>query len=345
MNIILIAENLHYRDWIGKTYRDIVVYYSNNSKNNISVVYTDQSVKYNKEWFIKQRPDIVVFLATAKINSNCSFNHVFELDCKVFASSLDFFNFDMCINDIWIKRCNGLLHFGHATKLLRSYKEHFPKKIIKSFMGRFINSDIFRNYNLPKIYDIVIYGSRGSKTTGLNNIEEHNADKEYKKKWEQHHKKKLPKKHNFYPLRMRIEQLLVKHQDKYKLYIVPNACIFNAPIANDNLSKLINQSWLTMSTSSRADIPMAKYFEIGGSYSGILGNIPSDYTNLLKNNIVEVTEWMTDEEILSTIDKALEDKQKLQEMINRLGDRIHKEYNLDAGVKDMDNVFDEVMKL
>ena len=54
---------------------------------------------------------------------------------------------------------------------------------------------------------------------------------------------------------------------------------------------------------------------------------------------------MTDEEILSTIDKALEDKQKLQEMINRLGDRIHKEYNLDAGVKDMDNVFNEVMKL
>ena len=32
-------------------------------------------------------------------------------------------------------------------------------------------------------------------------------------------------------------------------------------------------------------------------------------------------------------------------MINRLGDRIHKEYNLDVGVKDIDKVFDEVMKL
>jgi hypothetical protein len=53
---------------------------------------------------------------------------------------------------------------------------------------------------------------------------------------------------------------------------------------------------------------------------------------------------MTDDEILSTIDKALEDKQKLQEMINRLSDRIHTEYNLDAGVKDMDEVFDEIMK-
>ena len=97
-----------------------------------------------------------------------------------------------------------------------------------------------------------------------------------------------------------------------------------------------------MSTSSRADIPLAKYFEISASYSGILGNIPSDYNDLFKNNIVEVNEFMTDEEILSTIDKALEDKQKLQEMINKLGDRIHKEYNLEAGTKDMDEVFDEV---
>ena len=176
----------------------------------------------------------------------------------------------------------------------------------------------------------------------INDIESHNADQEYKKKWEIHHKKKLPNKHNFYPLRVRIEQLLLQHRDKYRLYIVPNASIFNAPVANENLSKLINQSWLTMSTSSRADIPMAKYFEIGASYSGILSNIPSDYNDLFKNNIVEVTEWMSDEEILSTIDKALEDKQKLQEMINRLGDRIHKEYNLDAGVKDIDEVFDEI---
>ena len=32
-------------------------------------------------------------------------------------------------------------------------------------------------------------------------------------------------------------------------------------------------------------------------------------------------------------------------MINRLGDRIHKEYNLEAGTKDMDNVFRDLMNL
>jgi hypothetical protein len=186
----------------------------------------------------------------------------------------------------------------------------------------------------------LIYGSRD----GMNNIENHHADKDYKLKWEQHNNQLLPNKHDFYPLRKKLEQLLIKNKNKYRLCVLPNACIFNASVANEDLSKLINQSWLTMSTSSRADIPMSKYFEIGASYSGILGNIPSDYNDLFKNNIVEVTEWMTDDEILSTIDKALEDKQKLQEMINRLSDRIHTEYNLDAGVKDMDEVFDEIMK-
>tara|TARA_Y100001980_G_C14331584_1_gene148762 strand:+ start:20 stop:559 length:540 start_codon:yes stop_codon:yes gene_type:complete len=175
-----------------------------------------------------------------------------------------------------------------------------------------------------------------------NNIEEHNADKDYKKTWENYNNQLLSTNYNFYPLRVKIENLLLKHKDRYKTYILSPACIMNSVVANEDLSKLINQSWLTLSCCTRADIPMSKYFEIAASYSGILGNIPSDYNDLFKNNIIEVTEWMTDEEILSTIDKALEDKQKLQTMINRLGDRMHKEYNLDEGVKDMDKVFDEI---
>ena len=174
-------------------------------------------------------------------------------------------------------------------------------------------------------------------------METHYADQEYKKKWETHNNSELPNRWTFYPLRVRLEALLKKHTNKYKLYILPNACVFNAPVANEDLSKLINSSWLTMATASRADIPMAKYFEIGASYSGILGNIPSDYENLYKNNIVEVTEWMTDEEIIDTIDKALADKQKLQEMINIIGDETHKEYSLKAGTKNMDDVFDTLL--
>ena len=342
MIIIFIAETEHYKEWIGKTYYDILIHYLNNSNNEISVVYTTDYKNYNKAWFTNKNPDIVVFLDTDTLRFANLFSYVFELNCKIYASSLDLFYFNNCINCPWIKKCNGLLHFGHATKLLTSYKEQFPEKIIRTFKGRFVNSDKYKNYNQKKIYDILIYGTRKYE----NYIERHKADQDYKLKWEKYYKKNLPvkKKHNFYPLRVKIENLLLKHKDKYNLRILKNSSIMNSTIANEDLSKLINQSWITMATSSRADIPMSKFFEIGASYSGIIGNIPSDYNDLFKNNILEVTEWMTDEEILSTIDKALEDKQKLQEMINRLGDRMHKEYNLNAGVSDMDNVFDEIMK-
>ena len=184
---------------------------------------------------------------------------------------------------------------------------YFPKKKIKFFNGRYININRFKNYNQKKEIDILIFGTRSYQ----NDIQQHNADKEYKQKWENHNKKIIPNKYYFYPLRKRFEEILLKNKNKYNICILPEKCINNAPIVNEDLSKLINKSWLTMSTCSRADIPFAKYFEIGSSYGGIIGNIPSDYSDLFKNNIVEVTEWMTDDEILSTIDKALEDKKKI----------------------------------
>ena len=336
MHILCIAEKEHYRDWIGKTYADLLLYFKNNSKNKVTLKFTDQEVNID----INNTPDIIVFFDTGTLRFAHQYEFLFNLNIPIYASCLDIFNFEICINCKWIQKCSGILHFGHASKLLTSYKTHFPNKHVTSFSGRFINSERFKNYNLEKKYDILIYGTR--KYPAI--VQRHNADQDYKQTWEKHHKQVLPLIHNFYPLRTKLEELLIKHKDKYRLHILNGACIYDANIANEDLSKLINQSWLTIATSSRADIPMSKYFEIGGSYSGILGNIPSDYNDLFKNNIVEVTEWMSDEEILSTIDKALEDKQKLQEMINRLGDRIQQEYNLDAGVKDMDRVFDEIMK-
>ena len=88
---------------------------------------------------------------------------------------------------------------------------------------------------------------------------------------------------------------------------------------------------------------MAKYFEIPASYSAILGDIPSDYEDLFKGNIVEVTEWMSDEDILNIIDKALSDKEKLWEMTKRLGDRVHSECDLESGKKNMDEVFSNIV--
>jgi hypothetical protein len=330
MNIIIIAEKQHYRNWTGKTYYDILTYYKNNSCNNVTLFFSDDNYSYD---IIRElNPNIIIFFETNKLT--ISNDYIFELNIPVFYCGLDIFYFNICTSCPNIQQCSGIIHFSKASYLENSYKKYFPNKIITHFDGRFINSDRYKNYNKEKIYDILIYGTRKY----INDVEKHEADEIYKSKYENIYGESLNNQCNFYPLRTKMEHILTKNSQKYRLKIINEACIYDAPVANESLSQLINESYMTLSCCTRADIAMAKYFEIPASYSAILGDIPTDYQDLFKGNIVEVNEWMSDDEILQIIDKALEDKEKLWEMTKRLGDRVHKEYNLEAGTRNMDTV-------
>jgi uncharacterized membrane-anchored protein len=88
---------------------------------------------------------------------------------------------------------------------------------------------------------------------------------------------------------------------------------------------------------------MHKYIEIAASKSVILGNIPSDYEDLLKGNIVEINENMSEEEIITIIDNALSDKDKLNEMSNNLYKKIHEEHNYTNAVENFNSVFSNII--
>ena len=327
---------------VNSTYRDIIEYCKKISKYDITIIYTN--IKYSVETFNNLNPEVVIFFDIDNLRYGNKFSFVFKK--PVYLVSLDLFWFKQCSQCPYIKLCKGILTFSKASKLLKSYQDFFPNKYIGSLQGRYINTDIYKNYNRPKKYDILIYGSRSHINGKLypSKIENHFADLEYVKNWEKHNKKKISDCHVFYPLRVKLELLLMKNKHKYNLKILENKGSIKCKIVNDSLAKLINESHLTLASCSRADILMDKYVEIAGSYSAILGNIPSDYHDLFKNNIVEVTEWMSDEEILSIIDKALKDKKKLWDMTKRLGDRVHKEYDLESAKNNMDNVFDEIFR-
>jgi hypothetical protein len=335
MNIILIAENNHYRDWKGKTYYDILTHYTKNSNNKVTLFFTDEN--YSPEIIKNFNPDIIIHFETNVLGYAKQF--IFNLNIPVFYCGLDLYYLDICKKCNNIQQCAGIIQFSKSIDLENSYKRVFPDKIMNHFSGRFINSNIYKNYNEPKKYDVLIYGTRNY----LNNIEEHDADQQYKLNYDSFYGTSPNNKCNFYPLRTKIERIV--NSQKYRICIVQEACIYDAPVANEELSRLINQSHLTLACRTRADIAMSKYFEIAASYSAILGDIPSDYVDLFKGNIVEVTEWMSDDKIIQIIDKALEDKEKLWEMTQRLGDRVHKEYNLEAGTKNMDEVIEQCVNL
>ena len=173
MKVLLIPEQNHFRDWIGKTYYDILMHYKKYSKNEIEIIWTDQFNMLNKDIIKKNLPDIIIFFGTDTLVFANKFNYIFETNIPIFACCHDLFYFDKCINCSYIQQCNGILHFSKASKLLTSYQNHFPNKYINTFKGRFINTNKYKNYNLEKKYDILIFGSR----RGENMIEQHQAEK------------------------------------------------------------------------------------------------------------------------------------------------------------------------
>ena len=114
------------------------------------------------------------------------------------------------------------------------------------------------------------------------------------------------------------------------------------PITGENLSKLINQSYMTVCCSSVCDLLFYKHLEIPASNSVILGDYPSDYEETFKDNIVKIDKFMSEEEIINKIDEALSDKKSLLEKSQKLHDIIHKEHCLENSIEDFKNIIDKI---
>lgn len=236
------------------------------------------------------------------------------------------------INNIILPYQNNLLKNTYLTKN------------ILNFRSRYIDKTIYKDHKLEKKYDILIYGTRNFPYNILNNKNLQviiNYKKDYKKKFS----KECPNIINFYELRSKIENIIMDNQEKYKIYHIPNT-IQNGnvsyPITGIELSKLINQSYMTVCCSSVCDLLFYKHLEIPASNSVILGDYPSDYEDTFKNNIVKIDRYMSEEEIINKIDEALSDKKSLLEKSQKLHDIIHKEHCLENSIEDFKNIIDKI---
>lgn len=220
-----------------------------------------------------------------------------------------------CVN---IKFIDAIVFLVKMDKLQRQYELEFNNKIIKHLSNPFINTDYFHDHiDNKKIYDITIYGSTEGYQSKCNlplNI----VHNEYLERWKKRNKvEDLPDELNFYEFRNRMKKLLIE-SDKYKLNIIDpskSGC-WDCPIRGENLSKEINKAYLALATRTCIDKCMQKYIEISASDTVLLGNIPTDFKNLFEDNIIEINDDMSDEDILNVIDEALENKELLIEIGN-----------------------------
>jgi len=260
-----------------------------------------------------------------------TYNNIDKKINKHYVYILDNHNFNnQNINNIILPYQNNLLKSTYLTKNILNFK------------SRYFDNKVFKDHKLEKKYDILIYGTRNFPYNILNNENLQviiNYKKDYKKKFN----KECPNKIDFYELRTKLENILIKYRHKYNIRILDNGKnIKSYPITGENLSKLINQSYMTVCCSSVCDLLFYKHLEIPASNSVILGDYPSDYEETFKDNIVKIDKFMSEEEIINKIDEALSDKKSLLEKSQKLHDIIHKEHCLENSIEDFKNIIDKI---
>jgi hypothetical protein len=200
-----------------------------------------------------------------------------------------------------IANCQYIISYSENVELrniLNSYS-NIKKNVVIPFH---VETKIFKDYKMPKIYDVLLIGST------------------------------IKKSYNF---RNRLYYLL-KNNKKIRVKIIRNIEY------NSSLSKIINSSWLTIATYSNFHYLVRKYFEISASKSVILGNMTRMGKEIWKDNYIHIDREMSNTQIINTIKTALQNKKKLKEISNTMYSIMHTEYNYKRLCEKYNNFFMEI---
>ena len=204
----------------------------------------------------------------------------------------------------------------HYDYMIYRFDTYITRKQLQNYTrfryGYYIDKNIFKDYQLEKKYDVLFYG---------------NTNKQY------------------YPFRNRLFKLL-RDCDRFNVKIIPYSSRLRKqkklPFGVE-LAKLINQSWLTITTKANQSVLLQKYYEIAMAKSVACGNYPDlDGENYMKENMILIDRKMTDSKIIDVISNALKNKEKLKEIINNCYNYFMKNYTYDQGVTDFDKIFNKI---
>lgn len=143
-----------------------------------------------------------------------------------------------------------------------------------------------------------------------------------------------------YPFRKRLFDLILNNKDKFsKIYFIEyDSSVFNPEHCEVGLSKLLNNSKICIATKSRYDYLVGKYFEISASGCLIAGDIPTDGKEILDNNILELTNSMSDDEIINKLTNCINNYEMYKDKINKLKNIVDTYYNLDKYIEKIINI-------
>jgi hypothetical protein len=202
----------------------------------------------------------------------------------------------------------NVIVYRYQTEIIEEHKKIYNNhKFVH--LSHIIDKNVFTDYKFEKEYDILFSSAR-------NNIHD-------------------------YPLRHRLYNI-ISSSNKYRMMVTLSGKI----TSHSEFSKLINKSWLTVSTPTihtlhnkkASGCLFKKFIEIPMSKGVLLGNLPDEAINEYDNNYVYVNENMTDNEILDIIDKALSDKNKLKMYSDNLYNKFTENYQFIQGLKKFEDI-------
>jgi len=199
------------------------------------------------------------------------------------------------------------------------YYTYLTKNILNEskifYFGHYVDNNIYYDRNLEKKYDVLLYG---------NVIEQS------------------------YPLRNKLLTIFRNNKRKLNIKIIEfsrrKRYTKDLP-HNEKLSKLINQSWITISTKAVSNFLLQRYYEVAMSNSVICGDYPDlEKDRVIEENMIKLNINMTEDIILDKIESYLKDKDKLRKMSKVCHDHFHKNYTYKNGLIKFDSIFDKIYK-
>jgi len=309
MKIIIIANHNGFKSRPDKLDYLFLMYLSSHSKYEIILCENNDFDHYKD---IQPNDIIIVFTCKPTINrcSNKKIYWIYDLSCDCY------YNCDGTSKHCKFKNQYSYIENNHFDHVWTKYKTPITNKLLLKnnwhcFPHMMFDKEIHKHYVETKKYDILFYGNTNPKV---------------------------------YPFRNRLYYLLQSNTNKFNIMFLPYSKKHpNKMTTGKDLIKCISQSWLSISTCAVSNCLLAKYYEIGLGGSTILGNYPEhEDDQYIKNNMVYINRFMTDEEIIRIITNALKDKNRLTDYSIKTKKYISSHYMYKNGLEKFESLIDLV---
>lgn len=307
MNLVIIANFNGLKNRPDKLDYNFFEHLKKNSKNKITLCENVQNeIKKN----VKNDSILIVFSCAPELTeyANIKIYYIYDINCTCK------YGCDGTTKKCKFENQKIYIEQNNFNYIWYKYETPITKRLEKigfncyKFPHMIFDSNIHKDYNLEKKYDILFYGATYPEA---------------------------------YPFRNRLYYILQKNSDKFNILFLPYTKKHpEKMISGIELNKLISQSWMTCACCAINSSLVAKYYEIGLGGSVVLGDYPEYETEqYLKENMIYIDRSMTDDEIIDIIKKALDDKKKLNEYSSNTKEYIGKNYMYSNGVDRFDNFF------